>query len=304
MNNYKNKLGVGITIGTGTSNWETIAKQIDLVEQHKLDFAELSVFDWNIICGTKIVDPEIKKLIKICNGRSIGFTVHGELTVNFFDYENIELHKEILKRNIELSSSINALHLVTHFGTTSKKNFLNKNKFQSLMRMQNEIYQEMGDYAKSHNVILVVENLFNFHKEHYAPIPSIVANELTNIGHPNVMATLDFSHSYINCNQNKIDFEKETKTLAPISKHLHVHDSFGLSKNISSYNDSEDLSYGNGDLHLPIGWGNIPFDKFFENLHFPAGLILNLEIQERFLEYIPETINKAKNLFNKARIIN
>ena len=96
MNNYKNKLGVGITIGTGTSNWETIAKQIDLVEQHKLDFAELSVFDWNIICGTKIVDPEIKKLIKICNGRSIGFTVHGELTVNFFDYENIELHKEIL----------------------------------------------------------------------------------------------------------------------------------------------------------------------------------------------------------------
>ena len=70
------------------------------------------------------------------------------------------------------------------------------------------------------------------------------------------------------------------------------------------YNESEELSYGFGDLHLPLGWGDIPFDELFEKIEFPSGLILILEIQERFIEYFPETILKARDLMNKARIIN
>ena len=70
-----------------------------------------------------------------------------------------------------------------------------------------------------------------------------------------------------------------------------------------TYNESEEISYGLGDLHLPLGWGDIPFNHIFEKLEFPTGLILILEIQERFIEYFPETIKSARNLINKARII-
>ena len=90
--------------------------------------------------------------------------------------------------------------------------------------------------------------------------------------------------------------------MSPISKHLHVHDSFGNSKNIWTYNESEELSYGLGDLHLPIGWGSIPFEEIFNVLEFPKGLILNLEIQEKFIEYIPETIKRAKYFLDKVII--
>ena len=45
------------------------------------------------------------------------------------------------------------------------------------------------------------------------------------------------------------------------------------------------------------------FDELFEKIEFPSGLILILEIQERFIEYFPETILKARDLINKARII-
>ena len=96
---------------------------------------------------------------------------------------------------------------------------------------------------------------------------------------------------------------KEINAMSPISKHLHVHDSFGILNNLWTYNDSEMLSYGIGDLHLPIGWGSIPFDDIFDKLNFPDGLILNLEIQERFIDYIIETIHKARLLLNKAKII-
>ena len=72
----------------------------------------------------------------------------------------------------------------------------------------------------------------------------------------------------------------------------------------SCSNESEELSYGLGDLHLPLGWGNIPFEKISDKLIFPKGLIMVLEIQERFIDYIPETIKKARYLFNKAKILN
>ena len=95
----------------------------------------------------------------------------------------------------------------------------------------------------------------------------------------------------------------EISLMAPISKHLHVHDSFGNLNNMYTYNESEDLSYGFGDLHLPLGWGDIPFNKIFEELIFPKDCILNLEIQERFIDYFIETIHKARLLLNKAKIL-
>ena len=301
----KNKLGLGLTIGTGTSNFKTISNQLNLAETQDLEFVELSVYDWNIICGKKIIASELKKLINICKKSRLNYTVHGELSVNLLDKENIKSHMEVLKRDIEISSSINAKHLVTHFGITTNKIYNNRNKFKDLLKIQQEAYYKIGDFAKSHDVIITVENLYNFFNDKiYVPLPSVVGKQLDLINHPNIKATLDFSHAYINSNYYRSNFMKEISKMANLSKHLHVHDSFGLLKNIYTYNESEELSYGLGDLHLPLGWGNIPFEKIFDKLIFPKGLIMVLEIQERFIDYIPETIKKARYLFNKAKILN
>ena len=296
---------VGITIGTGTSNFNIIAKHMDLAETQDIEFVELSFYDWNIICGRKIITSELDKLKSLCKKRKIKFTVHGELSVNFMDMENIKFHKEVLMRDIEITSSIGATHLVTHFGITTNENYNNIEKYNYLLEIQRESYNELGDYAKSHNVILAVENLYNFfNNKIHVPLPGIIADELGKINHSNVKATLDFSHAYINCRYYNTNFMNEITKMAPISNHLHVHDSFGILKNMYTYNESEDISYGLGDLHLPIGWGDIPFNEIFNNLTFPKHCMLNLEIQERFIDYFPETIKKARILSDNARIYN
>lgn len=303
MNSDNSKLGVGVTIGTGTSDHNIIAKHMDLAENQDLEFVELSIYDWNIICGGKIISGELDKLKSSCQGRNLSFTVHGELSVNFFDKENINLHKEVLKRDIEVAAAINAKHLVTHFGVTTIENYNDSNIFNSLLKLQRDTYVELGGYARKHDVILVVENLFNFfNKNIYVPLPSFVAEQINIVNHENVKCTLDFSHGYINCNYYKANFFEEISKMSRLSKHLHVHDSFGKLKNIYTYNASEEISYGLGDLHLPIGWGDIPFNNLFDKLEFPRGLVLILEIQERFLEHIPQTIKEARKLFNRARI--
>ena len=85
INKEKEKLGIGVTIGTGTSSFQTISEQIKLAEKYDLEFVELSVYDWNIICGRKIISNELNKLKKICKNSRLNFTVHGELSVNFLD---------------------------------------------------------------------------------------------------------------------------------------------------------------------------------------------------------------------------
>lgn len=60
------------------------------------------------------------------------------------------------------------------------------------------------------------------------------------VGHLNIMRKHGF---------NEADIIKETKTIAPFIKHVHLTDNFGY-----------------GDTHLPPGMGNVPFKKIFEEL--------------------------------------
>ncbi len=70
--------------------------------------------------------------------------------------------------------------------------------------------------------------------------------------------------------------------LAPFAKHLHVHDSFGRPADIQTYSRAERLAYGIGDLHMPVGWGSIPWDVLMERFCFQDGVIFNIELDRAF----------------------
>ena len=84
--------------------------------------------------------------------------------------------------------------------------------------------------------------------------------------------------------------------MASLSEHIHMHDSFGIIEKISTYISAEDTSYGQGDLHLPLGWGDIQFEKIFSEIKFPEKLNLNFELPERYLKYFKANIKEARRL--------
>ena len=87
--------------------------------------------------------------------------------------------------------------------------------------------------------------------------------------------------------------------MAPFSEHLHMHDSFGLLQKMPTFYKSEAVSYGLGDIHLPLGWGNIPFDEIFDELQFPKNTNFNFELLPKHYPYFEENIKIAKELINK-----
>ena len=85
--------------------------------------------------------------------------------------------------------------------------------------------------------------------------------------------------------------------MASLSEHIHMHDSHGmLLKSMWTWNKTEAGAYGKGDLHLPLGWGDIPFEKIFTVMKFPEKLCLNFEVLDRYQKYFNENIKEARRL--------
>ena len=290
---------IGFTSKCPNGDISALTNQIKMCREAGVDSLEISIFETDVICGKKINQPELKILKNTLLNQEIDYTVHGELSVNLLDQENFDSHKEVLKRDIEVSGEINTTHLVTHFGQTTNNVYENKELYASHLMKQQECYAEMGEYAKSHNVTLAIENLFPFTLNHYAPLPREIAKQINEVNHSNVKCCLDISHAYINCNYRNAHFINEIKTMGPLSEHIHMHDSFGTIERIWTYIDAEKTSYGQGDLHLPLGWGDIPFDKIFDEVLFPENINLNFELPFRYEKYYMESIVKARQLLEK-----
>ena len=110
---------------------------------------------------------------------------------------------------------------------------------------------------------------------------------------------MDISHAYINCTYRNAHFINEIKHMAPLSEHIHMHDSFGILQELPTYIQSEAVSYGFGDIHLPLGWGSIPFDKIFNEIDLPKNANLNFELLPKHHAYFEESIKIARDLSQK-----
>ena len=90
-----------------------------------------------------------------------------------------------------------------------------------------------------------------------------------------------------------MDYVSALKAFAPLVNHLHVHDSFGKPPTLKTFTAAERFAYGLGDLHLPLGWGAIPFEDLMGQLPFRPGTVLIVELPKRWWSEIEESFEKA-----------
>ncbi|MCK5586739.1 sugar phosphate isomerase/epimerase, partial [Candidatus Bipolaricaulota bacterium] len=106
---------------------------------------------------------------------------------------------------------------------------------------------------------------------------------LESVGEDNIKLCYDFAHSYINSKKLGYDFIRSIQVAKPYTRHAHVNDNFGKGRPESSASYIEAMPMGIGDLHLPIGWGEIPYEDVFRTMAGYDGIYV-LELQERFFE--------------------
>ena len=263
-----------------------------------VDCVELALYAMELVANGRVLPDRLKRVKALTAGRPLGYTMHGPLGLNLMESEDrLPIHKDVLKATLEVTAELGGVHYVAHAGCIEPGN---TEEVDTLFKRQREALAEVADFAASHGIVIVVENLFG--GAHEAVLPSRLAEEVAAIGHPAVRACLDFSHAFLLSEKRGANFLEEAAALAPLAKHLHLHDLFGKTTRIRARHRAEQLAYGVGDLHLPLGLGSIPWDDLMERCRFPAGVIFINELAPHYWSDLPEVVERTRALAKTAKI--
>lgn len=295
--------GIGISAHKRAHDLSDLGDELDMIELLGVDAIELPTYDMDLVVGGRVRRPQLRALSRACAGRDVAYSVHGPLAINFMDDEwRLPRHFEVLQASMEVAAEIGAENYVLHSGLSPARQ---ASAVEDAFRRQREWLARAGDVARGHGLVLCVETMFGgFRGEEHATSPSRLAAELAAIGHEHVMATIDFSHSYLKLDYDgrREDLVAEIARLAPFARHLHVHDSFGLQDDIWMYTEGERLAFGHGDLHLPVGWGDIPWERLMSECVFPAGVLFNIELNQRYWYAAQECVDATRTMAETARV--
>jgi sugar phosphate isomerase/epimerase len=206
----------------------------------------------------------------------------------------------IIARDAEVTAAVGAANYVIHSGIVPMQQ---SQGIEDAYLRQREWLARGGDLAAECGITLCVETLFTDDHNRHTATPARLARELAAIAHPAVMATIDISHAYLRLDYDgrRNDLIEELAALARFGKHLHIHDSFGRQDDIWMFTEGERLAFGHGDLHLPVGWGDIPWPGIMAACELPPGAVFNIELKDRYWYAAQDCVDAVKALAVTAR---
>lgn len=268
---------------------EILSRIEDLGASH----AELSLGGADLVCGGRILSRRVDRLARICARHRLRYTAHGPLAANFMDPVHLDQYKAAVGALLEVCGAVGATALVQHSGRVPSAP---PAEIERLHAQERDALRAMGDVGARHGVKLAVETLWVFDRAQYTATAARLADEIRAVDHPFVCGTLDFSHVYLYSTFLGLDFVEQVEAFAPVAGHLHIHDSFGRPKLAPIHAPSEELAFGLGDLHLPLGWGDIPWDDMLPRLAFQEDAVFMIELPPQFAEEAPEVAAEARRL--------
>lgn len=271
-------VGVGVTTGDFANRLQDLPACLDRFEKLGVDSVELSLGAFDIVAAARVLPWRLTELKRICADRPFGYTVHGPIASRFTDRPHLQIQMDVCRAALDVSGEIGATAQVHHGGDIAHD--VGPDEHKALLTMERDALAELAPHAAERGVTLCVETLFSDDKK-WCASPIELAEQIRQVDHPAIRATIDFSHSAINAGQRGFDLMAELAVLAPLTGHLHIHDSFGLPRTFRAYTYGEAVNFGMGDLHLPPGWGAFDWDAFAA-LPWAAPMIGNLELSTRF----------------------
>lgn len=266
---------------------------LDEAESLDVETVEIPFFATRLVANGTIVAPMMRRFEAQMNGRQTGYTTHAMLSINLMDTpESIALHEKVARTNIELTARLGARNMVLHRGMSEETDTA---ALEAAYARQRESLTRLGDFAAEHDVLICVETIWSHNRLHTA-LPSRLASELRTVGHQAVCATLDFAHSALQCALEGADLIQEVAAIAPLSRHLHLNDCFGIDRGMSNTLQTEALAYGSGDLHMPLGWGSLPWERLMTEPDYPCDVVLNQELHPAFWHALADDIIELRRL--------
>lgn len=289
-----NIIATGFNVGSEDGEFETLRADMRALADMGCDTVEIGITTLDLVSGGRIIEERAAELAKLCDEFDFRYTVHGLVSSNFMDPATQRFQIDAAKALVELCDRIGAGILVHHSGSLRADQIHER---AGADQREREALTELADFARPRGVRIALENIFTTEPGQYRQTPTEVAATVRALNHPNVVALIDFSHAYLEATYKGLDFFAEIAAMAPVTGHLHVHDSFGRPQAFyRGYHAQENTAMGIGDLHMPLGWGDIDWTRIFDTLDFLPDTVLMMEIGRRYRREQPASLAAARRL--------
>lgn len=311
---------IGISIGAGEGYLQTLEKGLAYAQESGYKLVELGIETFNLILNGCLI-PDLSRRVREVLGRyDLRYTVHAPNRANLAFGYDLPMDYAVLQACLEFCGEINADVLVYHSGlqaiTYVRAGVYPLPTVDEMRRgaeREVEALRRIAPFAADHGVTICMENgdphLWEYGVMRangkpdsdlpiYHPrllIPPIV-DQVRAVDHPNVGMTLDLAHLFLAANAVPFDYLEAVSQAAPVTRHIHLNDNFGK-LDTGFENGGVRAPFGEADLHMPPGWGRIPFADAFARLKDYEGHLI-LEVTERYAEYFASSRQTLEEMLN------
>lgn len=270
------------------------------------DFVELMPQDLGVILSGGLDELRLQIVQELLLETGLAYTVHAPLETNLMDLTRHDLQRDVLAASLRFAGGIGAAVLVCHAGQRSGlRDALYS--FKDQLAAERSALREAGDLAGELGVSIAVENYYpelpivRGAVYDYSVWPSGLAEQISAVDHPAVGICLDVGHAALAADVFGFGYIEECGAIAPLVRHIHLHDNLMKTNLTGEPPVSEHNVYGLGDLHLPPGRGNIPLEELFRHIDFPENPSCCVELSPDFHSLAPGALQAARELGELSR---
>ena len=302
-------LRIGINADSSTIDGRVAVLDSLLERFHAAGFshAEIPVHGVDCIAGGNLHKERLKDVLAVLRKHSLSYTVHGPDALNLADPARPELHAAALRAAVDFTAEIGAELLVYHGSylpagkDAAPRPRVEKKVFDpaEVQQRWTEEIDRLGGIAaraEARGVKVAVENIFrqSAGETTYRIDPRELACVVEAVASPALGICFDFGHAYISAGEEGFSLVEAFAAVKSRLLHVHLHDNFGKPP-AEKARTIDALPMGDGDLHLPIGWGTLPYNELFPLLVPGYRGVYMFELQPRFADRYEEALRRLRS---------
>lgn len=291
MHAYPAYPGVGY-MSTAIGLESALRMQLDFLGGLDLETVELYPGRLDLIRNGGLNEKGCSSVLDVLSSYDFTYTAHAPYKTNLASPSILEISEKIARSCIDFCVKAKAQVLVLHSSYIIPKDEISES--ESLKTLADSV-RRIAEYARDSGVLIGVEN-GDLGPTHLCRRIDWLVEVVKDVDMNNVGITLDFGHAYVSAGFYRFDFLKAVEEALPYMIHAHVSDNFGRYNPLSPHDTNHDLNFGYGDLHLPIGWGTIPYKDVFDLVKRTYDGIYVLELRPRYREHYQHTITMLREL--------
>lgn len=315
---FINEIGINVDAAYVDGDLRRLIELLDRYAEMEVEYVEIPLHATGAMLGGKLMPERVDEVVRILKRYHFGYSVHAPNPINLMDLDEPGLHKEALLESLRFSSAIGSKILVYHSGRyipeehfhiiprqNTRRATLEVESRRAMDRQEEEALLSLAEEGKRLDVTICLENARPYLDEGfycYAEDPFRLAEHVRAMNHLRIGVTLDVGHAYLSAKRYDFDFLEAVRSVAPLTKHVHLHDNFGRVCSSLEKKQVELSALGRGDMHLPIGKGKIPIEEVLSALRDCdySGFLIN-EIRHRYLAWAGDALDLCKRLLNVTK---